>query len=190
MLLAVTTILDGHSPALGENTEDVLEGIGRINRSAGEGDDLVVVAQAAAKCVGAIENIGDADVAALAHSDGRAECRVIDDPAALQAAEEVFDLVDRNGVADADIDAAALFEAAAAIDADQVAVGIEERTAGIAGIDGGVSLNAVGVFEQRAGRRLIAMRAGDDAKGDRRLQIRGQETRIADGEAPIGDLSY
>ena len=80
-------------------------------------------------------------------------------------AEEVLDLVDRDGIADADVHAAALFERAAAVDADQPALGIEQRAAGVAGIDRGVGLQAVGVFQQRAGRILIAMHAGDDAVG-------------------------
>src|SRR5207249_8277284 len=120
----------------------------------GEGDDLVVIAQAATKCIGRFENIGDADAAALAHGHRGAESRVIDDAAALEAAEKVFDLVDRDGVTDTDVDAAALFEAAAAVDADQIAVGVEERPAGIAWVDRRVGLNAVGVFQERAGGRL------------------------------------
>src|SRR5262245_47051315 len=140
MLLAITTKLDRHSPALGENTEDIFEGVGRIDRPAGKGDDLVVIAQAAAKRVGRFQNIRNADAAALAHGDGRAERGVIDDAAALQAAEEVFDLVDGDRVANANVDTAAFFKAAAAIDADQIAVGVEKWPAGIAGVDRGVGL--------------------------------------------------
>ena len=112
---------------------------------------------------------------------------MIDDPAALQMAQEPLDLVDRNRVADADVHAAALFERAAAVDADQPAVGVEQRPAGVAGIDRRVGLQAVGVFEQRAGRVLVAMHAGDDAVGDRRLEIVGQQKRIADDVGPIAD---
>ena len=105
---------------------------------------------------------------------------MVDDPAALQEADEPLDLIDRDRVADADVDAAALFERAAAVDADQLAVGIEQRPAGVAGVDRGVGLQAVGVFEQRAGRVLVAVHAGDDAVGDGRLEIVGQQERIAD----------
>ena len=156
--------------------------------AAAERDDLVVVAQAAAIGVGRFQDVRDAHAAAVAHRDRRAERGVIDDPAALQAAEEILDLVDRDGVADADVHAAALFEAAAAVDADQFAVGVEQRAAGVAGVDRGVGLDAVGVFQQRAGRLLVAVRAGDDAVGHGRLKIGGQQERIADGEAPVADL--
>ena len=112
---------------------------------------------------------------------------MIDDPAALEVAEEALDLIDRDRVADADVDAAALFERAAAVDADQPAVGIEQRPAGVAGVDRGVGLQAVGVFEQRAGRILVAMHAGDDAVADGRLEIVGQQERIAGDIDPIAD---
>ena len=118
-----------------------------------------------------------------------AERGVVDDPAALQMADEALDLVDRNRVADADVDAAALFERAAAVDADQLAVGVEQRPAGVAGVDRGVGLQAVGVFEQRAGRILVAVDAGDDAVGDRGLEIVGQQERIADDVDPVADAA-
>ncbi len=56
------------------------------------------------------------------------------------------------------------------------------------GIDRGVGLQAVGVFQQRAGRILVAVHAGDDAVADGGMKIGGQQKRIADGEAPIADL--
>ncbi len=59
---------------------------------------------------------------------------MIHDASALQAAEEVFDLVDRNGVADADVDAPIAFQTTATVDADEFAVGVEERAARVAGL--------------------------------------------------------
>ena len=44
---------------------------------------------------------------------------MIDDPPAVQDAEEILDLVDGDGVAHADAHPAALVERAAAVDADQ-----------------------------------------------------------------------
>jgi hypothetical protein len=46
---------------------------------------------------------------------------MIDDSTALQAAEKVLDLVDRDGVADADIDPSPLFERSATVNADEFA---------------------------------------------------------------------
>ena len=92
-----------------------------------------------------------------------AERGVIDDPAAMQHAEEILDLVDRDGVADADAHAAAFLERAAAVDADQASLGVEQRAARVARVDRGVGLQAVGVFQQRAGGELVAMHAGNDA---------------------------
>ena len=181
--------VSGTRQPLGIGAEHVLEGVGRADLAAAEAHDLVAVAQAAAVGVAVFEDVVDDDAAVGIGRHGCAERGVIDDPAALQLAEEVLDLVDRDGVADADVDAAALFERAAAVDADQLAVGVEQRPAGVAGVDRGVGLQAVGVFEQRAGRILIAMHAGDDAVGDRRLEVVGQQERIADDVDPIADAA-
>ena len=150
-----------------------------------EADDFVVVAQPAAVGVGGFEDVVDHDAAVGVAVHRGAERGVIDDPAAVERAEEVLDLVDRDGVARADVHPAALLERAAAVDADQAALGVEQRAAGVAGVDRGVGLDAVGVFQQRAGRKLVAMHAGDDAVGDRGLQIGGQQERVAHGEDPI-----
>ena len=66
--------------------------------------------------------------------------------------------------------------------------GVEQRPARVAGVDRGVGLHAVGVFQQRARRVLIAMHARDDAVADGRLKVGGQQKRIADREAPIADV--
>ena len=64
-------------------------------------------------------------------------------------------------------------------------MGVEQRPARIAGVDRGVGLDAIGVFQQRAGGELVAMHAGDDSVGDGRLQVGGQQERIAHGEDPV-----
>ncbi len=66
---------------------------------------------------------------------------------------------------------------------------VEQRAARVAGVDRGVGLQAVGVFEQRAGRILVAVHAGDDAEGDRGLEVVGQQERIADDIDPIADAA-
>ena len=114
---------------------------------------------------------------------------MIDEATAFQQADEALDLIDRDGVADADVDAAAFFERAAAIDADELAGGIEHRSAGVAGIDGGIGLQAVGVFEQRAGGKLVAMDAGEDAVGYGGFEIVGEQKRIADDVDPLADAA-
>jgi hypothetical protein len=103
----------------------------------------------------------------------------------MQAAEEVLDLVDGDGVADADIDAHPLLEGNPAVDPDDFPLGVEEGAAGIAGIDRSVGLNAVGVLNQGSRRILIAMHSRNHAEGHCRLEVGGQQERIADGEAPV-----
>ncbi len=110
---------------------------------------------------------------------------MVRDPTAVQVAEEILDLVDRNGIADADVHAASLFERAAAVDADQPPLGIEHRPARVARIDRGVGLQTIGIFQNGAGGILIAMHAGDHAVSHGRPKIGGQQERIADREAPI-----
>ena len=95
---SVAAIAQRHAPALGKDAQHVLEAVGRGDGPAGEADDLVVVAQPAAIGVGGVENIGDDDAAVGVGTDAGAERGVIDDPAAVEHAEEVLDLVDRNGV--------------------------------------------------------------------------------------------
>ena len=125
--LAVAAIAQRHAPALGENAQDVLESVGGGDGPAGEADDFVVVAQPAAIGVGGFEDFGHDDAAVGVGAHPGAERGVIDDPAAVQSAEKVLDLVDRDGVADADVHPAAFLERAAAVDADQPA--LRRRTA-------------------------------------------------------------
>ena len=110
---------------------------------------------------------------------------MIDDPPAPQDAEEILDLVDGNGIAHVDAHAAPLVERAAAVDAHDLPLAIEQRAAGVAGIDRGVGLQAVGVFQDRAVGELVAMYAGDDAAGDRGLEVGGQQEGVAHGEDPV-----
>ena len=67
-------------------------------------------------------------------------------------------------------------------------MGVEHRSAGVAGIDGGVGLDAIGVFQDRAGRILIPVYAGYHAVGNRRTKVGCQQERVANGEAPVADL--
>ena len=154
-----------------------------------EADDFIAVAQAAAVGVAVVEDVVDDDAAIGIGRNGCTERCMVHHAAALQEADEAFDLVDRNGVADADVDAAAFFERAAAVDADEFAVGVEHRAAGIAGINSGVGLQAIGVFEQRAGWILVAMHAGEDAVGDRGFEILGEQKRVADDVDPFADAA-
>ena len=112
---------------------------------------------------------------------------MIDNPAAAEVPEEVLDLVDGDGVAHADVDSPTLLERTAAVDADQLAGGVEQGAAGVAGVDRSVGLDAVGVFQQRPRRVLVAVDAGNKPVGDGRLKIGRQQERIADGEAPVTD---
>ena len=56
---------------------------------------------------------------------------------------------------------------------------------GIARIDRCVGLQAVGVFQKRAGGKLIAMHSGNDAVGHGGLQIGGEQKRIAHGQDAV-----
>src|SRR5690606_13191867 len=137
--------------------------------------------------IGVLENVRHDHAAIAVRRNGGAERRVVDDPATAQVTEKMLDLVDRDRIPDTDIDAPALLERAPPIDADELAVGVEQRAARVTWIDGGIGLDAVGVFEQRAGRILITVNARDDAVGKRRLEIGRQQERITDREAPIPD---
>ncbi len=66
------------------------------------------------------------------------------------------------------------------VDADHPPVQVEERTARVAGIDGGVGLD-----EALVGRhaQVLAPRRGDDADGDRAIQ----PERVADRDRPLAD---
>ena len=77
-----------HAPALGEDAQHVLERVDGADRPAAEADDLVAVAQAAAKGVGLFQNVVDDDAAAFVAADAGAQRGMVDDPAALQMPQE------------------------------------------------------------------------------------------------------
>src|SRR5262249_5083881 len=153
------------------------------HEAAAEGDQLVVKIQSAASGIALLQYARDAhtaDVLIVRRYEG-AKAGVVGVEAGVQVAHEVLDLVDRNGVADTGVDAPVLVERAAAVDADQFALHVEERPPGIAGVDRRVDLDAVRVFQQGAGRVLITVHAADEAERNRRTEVSGQEERIAHG---------
>src|SRR5438105_3014702 len=125
VLFSLLMKYERHAPAFGKNAERILEAVGGVNLPAAKGNDFVVVPQAAAKGIGRFENVRDLHAAGVAHRHRRAERRMIDNPATLQAAEKVLDLIDRDRIANTDIDAAPFFKAAATVDADQIPLGVE-----------------------------------------------------------------
>ena len=141
--------------------------------------------QSAAIGVGRFQDVGDQHAALVVGGDAGAQRGMIDDPPAVQDAEEILDLVDGNGIAHVDAHAAPLVERAAAVDAHNLPLAVEQRAAGIARIDRGVGLQAVGIFQQRAVGELVAMHAGDDAAGDGGLEVGGQQERVAHGKDPV-----
>ena len=75
-----------------------------------------------------------------------------------------------------------------AVDADDVAADVEQRTAGVARIDRRVRLDVVGdrvriVAARIEQRRLIAALGADDARRDREVELQ----RIADRQHPLAD---
>ena len=119
--------------------------------------------------------------------DRGAERGVVDDPAAVQRAEEVLDLVDGDGVARADVHAAPLLERARPL------MPIRRPRASNSGppelpglIEASVWMQSVYSSSVPAGG-LVTMHAGDDSVSDRGLQVGGQQERIAHRENPIAD---
>ena len=110
---------------------------------------------------------------------------MVDDAPGAQITQEVADLIDRDRVAGARVHSAALRNRDAAVNADQFAGPVEERSAGIARIDRRVDLQAVGVFQNRIGRVLVAVDAAHDAEGRRRLKIRGEQKRVSEHIDPV-----
>ena len=70
--LALAAIGQRHAPILGEDAQHVLEGIHGADRPAAEADHLVPVAQAAAKGVAILENVGHGHAAVGPARDTRA----------------------------------------------------------------------------------------------------------------------
>ena len=70
------------------------------------------------------------------------------------------------------------------VDADHLAVGVDQGAAGVAGVDGGVGLDQVEAFVAEAQAVDVAVQAADDAQGDRALQA----VRAAQGDRPVAHL--
>ncbi len=174
-------------PALRISAERVLERIGAGDWSPAEFDDLVAISQTAAEGIGRFEDIRHDDRSTFVRRHGRSERRVIDDATTAEVTQESLDLVHGDGVADADIDTAAFLKRATPVDADQFPLRVEQGPARVAGVDGCIGLDAVGVFQNRTGRILIAVDAGDDAEGYGGAEVGGQQERIAGGETLLSD---
>ena len=69
------------------------------------------------------------------------------------------------------------------VDADDAAFDVEQRPAGVAGIDRGVGLDEIGEGAARFLRRNGTAEGGDDAGGDRAAEAE----RIADGDDGLAD---
>ena len=110
---------------------------------------------------------------------------MVDETPPLQQSEKVSHLVGRDGVAYAHVDAAAFLERRPAVDANDPALGIEQSAAGIPRVDRRIDLQAISVFEDRARGKLVSPYARHDAGADRRLEVGGQQERVAGGEAEV-----
>ena len=187
MALPVAAEGERNPPPLRINPQHVLEAVGCLDRPAAERDDLVVVAEAAAVGIGRFEDVADDHAAVLVEGHRRPQGRMIDDSAALQVAEEVLHLVDRDRIARPHVDAAPLFERTPADNADQPACGVKQRPARVARINRGVGLDAVGVLQERARGELVAVDPGDHAVGHGRLKIGGQQEGISHHVGPVAD---
>src|SRR5438094_8555317 len=92
--------------------------------------------------------------------------------AALQGGEQLLDDVDRDGEADTDIPGNRALDRV--VDADDLALGIKQRTAGVAGIDRGVGLD-----EAAPSRRLVSpVQAGDNPGRHRPGEPEGCPDRV------------
>jgi len=112
---------------------------------------------------------------------------VVDHAARPQVPEEVHRLFDGDSVSDTNVDATTFFERATAVDADQFAFCVEERSSGIPWVDSGIGLDAVAVFEDGAGGVLVSMDTADQAVGYSWLQVCREHEWVAGGEAPLPD---
>ena len=185
---ATAAIHQRHTPAGRQRAEHILECIDGADTAARQRHHFVVVSQPALPGIGRFEDVRHDHATVGAGGHRGAQRGVIDQASPLEQAEKVSQLVGRDGVAHPHVDAATLLERCPPVDADDPALRVEQAAAGVARIDRGVDLQAVGIFEDRAGRKLVAPRARHDAGADRRLKIRGEQKRIAGGEAEITHL--
>ena len=119
----------------------------------------------------------------------REESRMIGIDPGIQMAEEVLDLVNRDRVAHTNIHPPTFLQRNAAINTNQLAPHIEQRPARIPGIDRGINLNAIGIFEDSTSRRrLVAVCPADQAEGHRRREIECHREGIAHRQRRITHL--
>ena len=106
------------------------------------------------------------------------------DPAAADAAVEQELGGDEFGGVDADGEAEALRgHDGRGVDADDLAARVDERAAGVAGVEGGVGLDDL-VHHAAAGGAHAAAEGADDSGGDGELESVG----VADGDGELADF--
>src|SRR4051794_35051668 len=183
---------DRHGLAAAVALQFDLHGIARLAREHGlpeirrvgdvvpvEGGDQVTGAQARG-LGGAAGDLADqrAVVAGLL-GGGDAEPGALDLAMRLQLRHDVLDGIAREREADARVAVRAVV-GDLRVDADDLALGVQERAAGVAGVDRGVRLQGAGDREAVGGLD-VAVERGDDALGDRPLQAE----RAADGDGGL-----
>ena len=145
--LAVSSNLDWDSPSLREDAKHILEAVGSIDAATAETYQFVVVTEASSKGVRRLEHLANNDPVIIGGSHGRAEGGMINKSSAFQVPHEMLDLVTGNGIAHADIDSPSFFQRDTSIDSDHLTAVVEKWASGVARIDGGVRLNAVGILQ-------------------------------------------
>ena len=188
---AVAAVAQRHPPTLGKNAQHVLEAVGRVDRPAAEADDLVAVAQAAAIGVGRFEDVADHDAAVARRRPTTAPSVAWSTIRPLvEDAEEVLDLVDRDRRSPRRRSPGPRFS-----NEPRPLMPISRPRASNSGppelpglIEASVCRQSVYSSSVPAGI-LVAVHAGDDAVGHGRLEIGGQQERIAHGEHPIAARS-
>ena len=117
-----------------------------------------------------------------------AEVGVADLAGRAQLGDDALDRVGRDREADADVAGLAAGAARAGgldlrVDADHLAGGVEQRAAGVAGVDRGVGLDDV-VDREAVGRGDLALQRADDADRERAVEAE----RVADRVRRVADL--
>src|SRR5699024_810055 len=111
-----------------------------------------------------------------AHDHSAANVTVLD-----QVVDDRLRLVDRDGKADAFIVGR---RDLLGVDADNLAIGVDQRAAGVAGVDGSVGLDAVYRVAVGGGNRAVNRRNITYGYGTRQLQA----ARVADCDDLLADL--
>ncbi len=183
--LAVTLPGHFHGPVGGVHAEIVGELVGVHDWLSLEFDEFVPQLQAGlGNCGVEIDRV--ADDLSFAGAENSVERAVLSNLGGQQFRDEHPALIGGDGIAESDIDASPLFKTAATIDADDLASQTEQRTAGVARIDGTVHLDAVAIHQLVHARAFLeATHAADDAKCDRGALILRQDERISHGHGPI-----